>query len=82
MSKRAWDGQIRKWRRELHLWDPIPTAAGDASAAGAAVPGADAYPQLAEAPAPTQLQGAWGGHPAADARTAGPKSTGVWGKPL
>jgi len=21
-SKRSWDGQLRKWRRELHRWDP------------------------------------------------------------
>lgn len=21
-SKRSWDGQVRKWRRELHEWDP------------------------------------------------------------
>jgi hypothetical protein len=21
-SKRSWDGQVRKWRRLLHLWDP------------------------------------------------------------
>ena len=21
-SKRSWDGQVRKWRRELHKWDP------------------------------------------------------------
>lgn len=24
-SKRAWDGQVRKWRRQLHLWDPKDT---------------------------------------------------------
>jgi len=22
-SKRSWDGIVRKWRRQLHLWDPI-----------------------------------------------------------
>jgi hypothetical protein len=21
-SKRSWDGQVRKWRRDLHRWDP------------------------------------------------------------
>jgi hypothetical protein len=21
-SKRCWDGQVRKWRRDLHEWDP------------------------------------------------------------
>jgi hypothetical protein len=26
-SKRSWDGQIRKWRRELHQWDPPGTPA-------------------------------------------------------
>lgn len=23
-SKRSFDGQIRKWRRQLHAYDPIP----------------------------------------------------------
>ena len=23
-SKRSWDGQVRKWRRQLHLFDPTP----------------------------------------------------------
>ena len=23
-SKRSWDGQVRKWRRLLHAWDPPP----------------------------------------------------------
>ena len=22
-SKRSFDGQAKKWRRELHLWDPV-----------------------------------------------------------
>ena len=30
-SKRAFDGQVRKWRRMLHAWDP-PGAEGDADA--------------------------------------------------
>eukprot|EP01120_Amphizonella_sp_Union-15-10_P013000 TRINITY_DN594_c0_g1_i2.p1 TRINITY_DN594_c0_g1~~TRINITY_DN594_c0_g1_i2.p1 ORF type:complete len:316 (-),score=26.35 TRINITY_DN594_c0_g1_i2:161-1108(-) len=25
-SKRCWDAQIRRWRRQLHLWDPNPSA--------------------------------------------------------
>jgi len=25
-SKRSWDGQVRKWRRELHCWDPTDPA--------------------------------------------------------
>eukprot|EP00887_Chlorella_sp_A99_P005719 scaffold1.g5719.t1 len=36
-SKRAFDGQIRKWRRALHSWDPLeeqgPPGAGEAAAA-------------------------------------------------
>jgi len=27
-SKRSWDGQVRKWRRQLHDFDPSPEAAG------------------------------------------------------
>lgn len=34
-SKRAFDGQVRKWRRMLHAWDP-PGAEGDADADAAA----------------------------------------------
>ncbi len=30
-SKRSWDGQVRKWRRQLHLWDPSATDAELAS---------------------------------------------------
>lgn len=37
MSKRAWDGLIRKWRRRLHDWDP-PTADGGASKADSTGP--------------------------------------------
>lgn len=28
-SKRSWDGQIRKWRRSLHLYDPAGTVVED-----------------------------------------------------
>eukprot|EP01121_Diplochlamys_sp_Union-15-3_P002501 TRINITY_DN1220_c0_g1_i2.p1 TRINITY_DN1220_c0_g1~~TRINITY_DN1220_c0_g1_i2.p1 ORF type:complete len:111 (+),score=17.62 TRINITY_DN1220_c0_g1_i2:555-887(+) len=28
-SKRSWDGQIRKWRRQLHLWDTVPASVND-----------------------------------------------------
>jgi len=26
-SKRSWDGQLKKWRRDLHMWDPDSTEA-------------------------------------------------------
>jgi hypothetical protein len=29
-SKRAWDGEVRVWRRAIHQWDPRP--AGEAVA--------------------------------------------------
>ncbi len=35
-SKRSWDGQVRKWRRQLHLWDPATTSAELASPSRAA----------------------------------------------
>ena len=28
-SKRSWDGQVRKWRRALHKYDPEGTVEGD-----------------------------------------------------
>ena len=33
-SKRSWDGQVRKWRRMLHLWDPQQKKAAAARAPG------------------------------------------------
>ncbi|KAL2919720.1 hypothetical protein HK105_200634 [Polyrhizophydium stewartii] len=38
-SKRAWDAQVRSWRRRLHLWDPpgeTAAGAGDSVVFGAA----------------------------------------------
>ena len=34
-SKRSWDGQVRKWRRLLHQYDPPDAAAEPGPAAGA-----------------------------------------------
>lgn len=28
-SKRAWDGIVRVWRKELHKWDPVPNNESD-----------------------------------------------------
>lgn len=28
-SKRSWDGQVRKWRRQLHAYDPAPASLSD-----------------------------------------------------
>eukprot|EP00029_Vermamoeba_vermiformis_P011605 TRINITY_DN642_c0_g1_i1.p1 TRINITY_DN642_c0_g1~~TRINITY_DN642_c0_g1_i1.p1 ORF type:complete len:354 (-),score=130.60 TRINITY_DN642_c0_g1_i1:74-1135(-) len=28
-SKRSWDGQVRKWRRQLHAYDPAPAPLSD-----------------------------------------------------
>ncbi len=35
-SKRCWDAIVRKWRRELHKWDPEGSTAGDENDANAA----------------------------------------------
>lgn len=34
-SKRSWDGQVRKWRRLLHLWDPHSPRGGGCGGAAA-----------------------------------------------
>jgi hypothetical protein len=57
-SKRAFDGQVRKWRRMLHEWDPEAAAAEAAAAAAAAKNGGAARPagglplKMTPAPAP------------------------------
>ena len=33
-SKRSWDGQVRKWRRELHKWDPEGQGKGEEEGEG------------------------------------------------
>ena len=43
-SKRQWDGIVRSWRRQLHLWDrgtPANTATGDGDGAACAAEGGD-----------------------------------------
>ena len=41
VSKRTFDGQVKAWRRQLHLWDPPEAVAALVPAPSAAAPGAD-----------------------------------------
>ena len=41
VSKRTFDGQVKAWRRQLHLWDPPEAVGAPAPAPSAAAPGAD-----------------------------------------
>ena len=41
VSKRTFDGQVKAWRRQLHLWDPPEAVGAAVPAPSAAAPGAD-----------------------------------------
>ena len=65
-SKRAFDGQVRKWRRMLHAWDPVGEEGGeggDAPAAAALSPGGTKRTASARTPASAgrRKQGRTGG---------------------
>ena len=65
-SKRSWDGQVRKWRRLLHQYDPPGSAAGEAEAEAEAE-AEDAEAEAAELRSETSAGGCDGSDGADDA---------------
>jgi hypothetical protein len=50
VSKRTFDGQVKAWRRQLHLWDPPEAVGAPVPAPSAAAPGADLGSEPVAAP--------------------------------
>ena len=50
VSKRTFDGQLKAWRRQLHLWDPPGVVGALVPAPSAAAPGAEVGSEPAAAP--------------------------------